>query len=351
MKRYSIVLLVSLVLMLPVKGRAQVAGMNTLSMLQMSSSARTAALGMPYVSLYDPQDVQLGIDNASLVCEGYHRRVAVDYVGLFGGAGFGSVAVGYKFEKVPGTFLFGAHFNSYGKFEGYDEQDVYQGDFFAADYALSASWGLPIDSNFALGVSMMPILSQYESYTALAVSANVAANFVSDNRRFSATLAARNIGAQLVTFDKTTERLPFSLSAVMSYRLSNAPFTVFFGLEELTRWNMAYRDALTATPTVDPYTGEPIKEPWYSGVSDVLDEVGRHCAVGVEAHLGKAFFARAGYRYRQRAEMAANDRTNMNLSGFSYGVGLRAQRFEFAYARRNYHLGQAPNYLSLSFKW
>ena len=197
MKRYSIVLLVSLVLMLPVKGRAQVASMNTLSMLQMSSSARTAALGMPYVSLYDPQDVQLGIDNASLVCEGYHRRVAVDYVGLFGGAGFGSVAVGYKFEKVPGTFLFGAHFNSYGKFEGYDEQDVYQGDFFAADYALSASWGLPIDSNFALGVSMMPILSQYESYTAMAVSANVAANFVSDNRRFSATLAARNIGAQL----------------------------------------------------------------------------------------------------------------------------------------------------------
>lgn len=332
-------------------GRAQVAGMNTLSMLQMSSSARTAALGMPYLSLYDPQDLQLGIDNASLVCEGYHRRMAVDYVGLFGGAGFGTVAMGYKFDKVPGTFLFGAHFNSYGTFKGYDEQGVYQGDFFAADYALSAAWGLPVDSNFALGVQLMPILSQYESYTAVALSANVAATYFSDSRRFAATLSARNIGAQLVTFDRTTERLPFSLCAEVSYKLSNAPFTFFLGLEELTRWQMAYNDNLSARPTRDPYTGEPLKDPWYSGVTDVLDEVGRHCAVGVEARLGKALFLRTGYRYRQNAEMAANDRTNMNLSGFSYGMGLRTKRFEFSYARRNYHLGQAPNYLSLSFKW
>jgi hypothetical protein len=48
--------------------------------------------------------------------------------------------------------------------------------------------------------------------------------------------------------------------------------------------------------------------------------------------------------------MDADDRTNINVSGFSYGFGLRVKRFEFSFARRNYHLGQAPNYISLSLK-
>jgi RNA polymerase sigma-70 factor (ECF subfamily) len=51
-----------------------------------------------------------------------------------------------------------------------------------------------------------------------------------------------------------------------------------------------------------------------------------------------------------RTEMDADDRTNINVSGFSYGFGLRVKRFEFSFARRNYHLGQAPNYISLSLK-
>ena len=49
--------------------------------------------------------------------------------------------------------------------------------------------------------------------------------------------------------------------------------------------------------------------------------------------------------------MAAEDRTNINISGFSYGFGLKTKKFEFSFARRNYHLGQAPNYLSLAFKF
>jgi hypothetical protein len=40
-----------------------------------------------------------------------------------------------------------------------------------------------------------------------------------------------------------------------------------------------------------------------------------------------------------------------NFSGFSFGVGLRTKRFEFSFARRNYHLGQAPNFLTLSYKF
>ena len=44
------------------------------------------------------------------------------YVNLFGQAHFGSVAVGRHFNSI-GNFAFGLQYASYGRFEGYDEND------------------------------------------------------------------------------------------------------------------------------------------------------------------------------------------------------------------------------------
>lgn len=329
--------------------QAQIAGMNTLSLLKMPSSARTAALGCDYLSVYTPLDLNVGLDNPSLICNAYNKRMTINYVGLFSGSNFGSVAYGLK-TKLPGMFLFGFHFNSYGFFEGYDEQDIPQGKFFASDIALSAAWAMAIDSNFSVGLSMKPILSQYESYTAFAFAANVAGSYISDDKRFAASIQARNIGAQISSFDGTRESLPFDLSAALSYKASRAPFRIFFEMNRLTRWHLRYSDPLSPEVTTDPMTGEQLAKPWYDGVAKVLDEVARHAMLGVEADIKNVFFVRVGYRYRQNVEMGANDRTNINLSGFTYGFGIKTKKFEFGFARRNYHLGQAPNYLSLSFK-
>lgn len=329
---------------------AQVAGMNTLSLLQMPSSARTAALGVDYLSVFAPTDLNVGLDNASLISSGYDRRLALNYVGLFSGGNFGSVAYGRDFNRL-GVFLFAFEFNSYGRFEGFDENETEEGSFGASDVALSVSWGLNIDSNFSIGASLRPVLSQYESYTAIALGADVSGSYVSADRRFAATIQARNIGAQLMTFDGTVERLPFNLSASCSFKAANAPFRLFFQMDHLTHWRLRYDDPLNPEITVDPYSGEPVTKPWYDGIATVLGDVARHIAVGVEADIKKVFFLRVGYRFRQTMEMSAADRTNINFSGFSYGFGVRTKKFEFSFARRNYHLGQAPNYLSLALKF
>lgn len=343
----------SLVLVLLLSGvfsvRAQVAGLYTLPVLQMPASARTAALGSDFLSLYDPTDVLIGMDNPSLIASGYHRRMALNYVGLFSESRMASVAYGWDFHRF-GTFLFGLQYNGYGNFQAYDEYEVSQGEFTASDIALMVGWGLNIDSNFSVGASFRPIRSQYESYTAWAFALDVAGSFVSDDKRFAATLQARNIGAQIATFDGTTEHLPFDLAFSASFKAANAPFRLFLMLDQLTRWNLGYDDPLTPVEETDPYTGEPITKPWYDGIANFLDQAARHVALGVELDIKKHLFVRLGYRFRQTAEMAADARTQINTSGLSYGFGLRVKRFEFSFARRNYHLGQAPNYLSLSFK-
>lgn len=323
---------------------AQVAGLNDLPMLKRSSVARTSALGMRYLPLYT-SDITVGLDNPSLLTSGMGSSAMLSYYNMFVGGNMGSLAYAHNFNHV-GIMLFGFHFNSFGKFEEYDEYENHVGDFYAADYALSVGWGMWLDSNFSIGTSFKPVLTQYAEYRAVALAFDVAGSFVTDNRRFAATVMANNIGAQIVTFDNSVEKVPFELSAAVSYKLRKAPFRFFFAATELQKWNLRYNDKLNPTSQTDPFTGEVTEEKPFVGF---LDNLMRHTVFGVELNLGTTLFARVGYSYRQTAEMRGAD--VLNMSGFSFGVGLHVKRFEFSYARSNYHYGQAPNYFTLSYRF
>lgn len=321
---------------------AQVAGLNSLSMLRRSSMAHANALSLRYLPLYT-DNIVVGIDNPSLLTRSMGGAAMLSYYNMFVGGNMGSLAYAHTFKHV-GTMVFGFHFNNYGKFEEYDEEENYIGDFYAEDYALSAGWGMWVDSNFSIGTTLRPVLSQYAEFRALALTIDLAGSYVSDNRRFVATLMANNIGAQIVTFDNKVEKVPFELSAALSYKLSKAPFRFFFAATELQRWDLRYNDRLNPTSQTDPFTGEVTTEKPFVGF---MDNLMRHTVFGVELNLGTVLFARIGYSYRQAAEMRAAD--VFNMSGFSFGVGIHVKQFEFSYARRNYHLGQAPNYFTLSY--
>ena len=336
--------LLLLLLFLPVTSHTQIAGLNTLTLLDISSQARTSGMGFDYLTVYS-DDPTLAIDNPSLLRGEMSGIGSLSFVSLFQGSMMGSLSYAHHSEKA-GMFIFAFRFNNYGRFDGYDEEEFSTGTFTAADYALTVGWGLWIDSNFTIGATLKPVLSHYESYTAMAVAFDVAGSYFSDNRRFAATVIGRNIGAQVMTFDQTVETLPFELSAEVSYKLSKAPFRLFLGANELQRWDLRYEDPLSPTTETDPFTGEVTKEKWYEGF---FDNLLRHMQVGVELNLGKSLFARVGYSYRQSAEMKGLDA--LNMSGFSFGVGLHTKRFDFAYSRRNYHLSQAPDFFTLSYRF
>lgn len=323
--------------------RGQVAGMSTLSVLDMSSSARTAALGMDYLALSD-NDLSIGIDNPSFIDQKYHNTLILNYVGLFRGANFGAVSYGRHIKNL-GDFLFGLRFDSYGTFKGYDETEVPTGSFFAADYVFSVGWGRHIDSCFSLGVNFKPVLSQYEGYTAFAFGLDVAGSYVSPSKQFASTLMARNIGAQIFTFDGTTEKLPFELSLALSYKLANAPFRFYFAATELQKWDLRYDDPLHPLTAYDPYDDTYTTETW---LHEALDKTFRHAVFGVELTFNNVFFARVGFNYRQTQETYGI--SNINTSGFSYGFGLRKKKFEVAFSRNNYYLGKAPNYLTVALR-
>ncbi len=336
------VVLLLLCLSALVASRAQVAGMSTLPVLNIPFSARTAGVGFDYLSL-DPDrcDPALAMGNPSLISETLSGQLALGFVNIFAGANFGSLAYAHTFKSI-GTFTFGLQYGSYGRFDGYDEYDQPTGTFTAADYVMTIGWGRKIDDFVSIGVNCKPILSQYESYSAFALAFDLAATYLSSNKHFSATLMGRNIGTQISSFDGHSEPLRFKLSAVGSYQLQDAPFRLMLALNELQTWNLAYDDPLNPTSVTDPFTGQVTKQ---SDVARVLDNLGRHVSLGVELTIKGALYLQLGYSYRQMVEMKAADR--FNTSGFSFGIGFEAKKFRLGYARNNYHLSQAPNYISL----
>ena len=323
---------------------AQQAGVSTLPVLDVSPFARTAGLGLDYLPLY-ADDPVVGLDNPSLLHEGMAGCGVVSLVPMFDGSHMGAVGYVHHSERL-GTLSFGLRYANYGTFQLRDEEDMPQGRFTAGDYALTVGWGMWVDSNFSVGASFSPILSQYESYTAVAVAFDVAGSYVNDARTLAATVMMRNVGAQIVTFDRTSERLSFELSAELSYKLKRAPFRLYLAAIELQRWNLRYEDPLSPTVHTDPFTGEVTRQNRFVGL---VDNLLRHAQVGVELTLGRSLFARVGYSYRQSAEMRGFD--VLNLSGFSFGLGVRTRRFEFAFARHNYHVTQAPNYFTISYRF
>lgn len=341
MKGIRLLLPILFLITLPSVLRAQVAGMTTLSVLDMPTSTRSAALGMDFLSVASPS-IDAAMENPSLIGSHLSGKMAIGYMGLSAKTNFGTIAYGQTFERW-GTFVFGLRFCSYGTFEGYTEEEIATGRFSAADYVFSIGWGRAITDNISFGVTFKPIYSHYESYNAFAIAFDVAGSYMNNDRRFAASLMLRNIGKQLITFDGTVEDIPFELAAGLSYKLKNAPFRFFLNLAELQRWNLSYEDRFNPTSETDPFTGEVTTR---SDAALFFDKIGRHIQAGVELNVGKSFSARIGYNYRQTVEMKAAD--VLNVSGLSFGFGFSIKGFDISYAHNNYHLWQAPNYISVS---
>ena len=93
--------------------KAQVAGISTLSVLDMPASGRAAGVGFDYLSLYD-DDVTLTLNNPSLISEECDNQIAVGLVNLFAGANFGTVAYSHNFKHLGAfTFSFFVFFSSF----------------------------------------------------------------------------------------------------------------------------------------------------------------------------------------------------------------------------------------------
>jgi hypothetical protein len=236
-------------------------------------------------------------------------------------------------------------FINYGEFTRTDESGNQSGTFSAGEYALVVGWGRSLSPLFSIGANAKLIYSGLESYSSFGFAVDVAGTYTSASDLFSASLIAKNIGMQVVSYTTAgRDPLPFEIQAGMSTKLKHIPLRFSVLYNHLERWDLSYEDPNDPANQVDPLTGE-VKEK--SSVSEFADNFMRHIVIGTELTIAKVLAIRLGYNYQHRQEMKLPERSS--LSGFSAGVGLRVKMFSFSYARTTYMAGGVnPNHFTIS---
>jgi len=317
-------------------------GGKAFQFLEVTNSARVAALGGDVVALHD-NDLDLPYHNPALLNHDMHHNLVLNYVNYFAGINYGYASAAANFRK--GTLAGGIHYLNYGRFQGADENGMLTGTFRAADYSVNVMYSRPLDSLWNVGFTVKSIFSDLESYNSTAIAVDAGITYHNPSSRFTAGLVIRNAGWQVSTYyaDGAHEPLPFQIALGISQSLAHAPLSFFVVADHLEKWDLKYETEADKEDQTDPFTGELTSE---SSFDAFIDGFMRHIIVGTEISLGEHIVLRGGYNYRRRQEMKID--TKPGMVGFSWGIGVKLSRFRISYGRPAYHLAGGGNYFSFS---
>ncbi len=320
-----------------IAARAQVGGESTYQFLELTNSARIAALGGSQTALYDSTDLNLPYQNPALLHKEMGNRILVNYVNYLADINYGYASFAHSFDRI-GNFALGIHYINYGKFDEATELGELTGNQFnAAEYALNIIYSNKL-GRFNYGATLKPILSSFESYQSIGIAADFGVSFTGKKKYTSLALVARNIGTQLTTYYQNgeKEKIPFNLQAGLSQRLAHAPVVFVLNLHHLTNWKLAYMKS----------DQENLVDEIYDRGESLTKQLMRHVVVGAEFFPSPAFVLRVGYNYQQRQELKYEER--LSTVGFSFGFGLKIKRFRLDYGISRFHLAGSSNLFSLS---
>lgn len=323
--------------------QAQIGGAAVYPFLQFSPSARISALGGNLITVRD-DDVNLAYANPALLNSRMHHALSFSHNLYLAGIQSGYVAYGHYLKKQDITLHGGVQYVSYGTFDATDEIGTVTGDFKAAEYAITLGAGKQLYERLAVGANLKFITSQLESYHSVGLAGDLGVTFIDTSRRFTASLVMRNIGGQLSAYRTgNREKIPYDLQVGLSHRLRYLPFRFSIIYHHLHRWNITYDDPNAVEPTL--FLGEAPKE---SRFNMVVDNLFRHFIFSGEFLFGRnePLRLRFGYNHLLRQELSVDN--FRSLSGFTFGVGLKINRFRIDYGRGIYHLAGGINHFTLS---
>ncbi|MCQ2347645.1 MAG: type IX secretion system protein PorQ [Paludibacteraceae bacterium] len=334
---------VGLFALLPMSSVAQIRanGSSVYSFLSLPYSSRLCALGGDNVAIQDGE-ISAAMHNPALLCASTDRILELNYAHYLPGTNLGSALFGWNFGRSsfekhadtpdkPNYFAVGIHYLDYGKMAYADEWgNLTGGTFTAKDMLIDLMYARQLGPQFTVGVSLKPIVSFYESYSAFALAADVGGHFQTKDSTFQMGLTLRNIGWQLKGFytlesGQARESLPLNLELGLAYRFKHAPLRISMTIHNLQRWNLNYER--TNLPKDDSNTNIQ----WY-------DMMFRHTIFALDiVPKSDKFYLTLSYNHRRRAEMGLKDQRS--LAGFGIGGGVKIKMISVGFAVSQYIKG------------
>jgi hypothetical protein len=318
-------------------GWSQIGGESTYQFLELTNSARVAALGGTQIAITDSIDLNLPFHNPALLHKGMHNTLLVNYINYFIDINYGYASYARSFDNI-GNFALGMHYINYGNFDEATGSGELTGlTFTAAEYALNMIYSNDF-KGIRYGVNLKPVLSVFESYRSFGIAADMGLLYGFRDSLTSVGLTLRNVGGQITTYyqDGNREPVPCDLQAGISTRLKYAPVILSLTMQHLNHWK------LVSLEEERDFTPDRIHERDENFAKQII----RHAVFGVEILPSENFILRAGYNYQRRQELKYDEK--LSTVGFSMGFGLRLKRFRFDFASSRFHLGGSSNLFSLA---
>lgn len=316
---------------------SQVGGERIFNFLNVTTSARQAALGGKVLTLHD--DINQPLWNPSIISAEIDNQASLSYVDFLADINYGSLSFAHLFTRRFGTFHAGITFVNYGKFIAADETGQETGTFKARDLAFQIGYAyqLPWD-DFYVGANIKLISSNIENFTSTGIAADMAINYYNEYKPYMFTAVIRNIGYQVSVFDEIREKLPLEIAVGASYKLENVPLQWHLTIDNLQQWNVSTENPSDSQTTIGGST-----------TNDKISFIGnafRHIIIGAEFFPDSDFNLRLGYNFRRARELRLTE--SRTFSGFTAGFGLKMRRLKFNYAFSKFHPASNTNTFTLS---
>jgi len=291
---------------------AQQPGEHVFRFLELSSDARSAALGGAHAAFIDPQSSQF-ISNPALLSSSHTDRLHLSYLNHLGDISFGTASYAFTIPGY-GTASASIRYLNYGNMTGYDQFGNETGSAASNDLAFTAGFSNHLTESLSYGVSITGIHSSLAGYqsSALSVSGGLLYNFT--DRETSFGLYLNNAGTQLSTYNGISESLPLNIAAGVVHRFEYIPLRLHLTLQRLNNWNLE-----NPNDTEDP---------------SFFDNLSRHMLGGAEFLFGERITGRIGYDYWLHGQTQTGKR--IDGAGLSLGVGIHFDRIDIDFSRTSF---------------
>lgn len=285
--------------------------------LRLPVSAHAAALGGENISLPD-DDASMVFHNPALIQMVSDRTMNLNMMTYMEGTVTASAAYVRAFGE-RGTWAASGRYMDYGKMKETNVSGEQTGTFGARDIAIGGTISYGLSERISGGITAKLIASYIGNYNSMAAGVDLGLNYFDEEKGWSLSAVARNLGGQIKAYDDEFERMPLDLQVGATKRLTNSPFRFSLTLMRLNDWEYG---------------------------------LGKHIAAGVDLLLGEQFYLSAGYNALHAAEMKIKDGEDSESNhgaGLSFGGGILLERMKIQVGYAKYHVSASSLLVNFSY--
>lgn len=320
-KRYIIVVLIMLTNLVAVAEN----GTTAYEFLNVSPSSHVYGLGGHNITVID-DDINLVEQNPALLGPEFEKQVGLNYMRYLGNSNFMGASFGNGINEHS-AWAARIQYFGYGKMTSATADGTITGTFSPSDIAFSGTYSHDINDHLRGGITMKFISSNYDSYSAFAICADLGINYYNPDNDQSFSIVLKNLGGQVKKFNDVYNSLPWDIQMGWSKILSSAPVRVSVTATNLNKWNMPYMEREDKNST----TSNLVEK------KSFMSNLFRHLTFAVELLPSDKFYVGLGYDYKTRTDMVNYSRNF--ISGFSLAAGLKTKSLGFGIAFAQPHVG------------